>query len=116
MEGLLLGAGAVTVLAGLGLVSLPLYGTKPQAQEERRTHALGLEQRVAALEKKLAHVTCSGNNLFITGANLHICNGKNATETVNGLGNLIVSYHEQRNPELGAKGGLFIGKVRIRSS
>ena len=38
-----------------------------------------------------------GNELFITGANLHLLNGMGATQTTNGLGNLIVGYQALRN-------------------
>jgi hypothetical protein len=55
-----------------------------------------LKGRLAALETKLAHVTVSGNDLFINGANLHLTNGTGATETANGLGNLIIGYNELR--------------------
>lgn len=40
--------------------------------------------------------TRDGNELYLTGANLHIRNGLNATDaTPNGLGNLIVGYNGQ---------------------
>jgi hypothetical protein len=51
-----------------------------------------LEQRVAALEDLLVHFTRTGNDVFITGANLHLVNGLQDTSTANGLGNLIVGY------------------------
>jgi hypothetical protein len=35
-----------------------------------------------------------GTDVFITGANLNIRNGAGATDTTNGLGNLIVGYNE----------------------
>jgi hypothetical protein len=53
-----------------------------------------LEQRVAALETLLIHFSRDSNNVFVTGANLHIVNGLGATTTTNGLGNLIVGYNE----------------------
>src|SRR4030095_1218064 len=58
----------------------------------------GLPARVAALEDKLAAVTfdATANELVITGANLRIVNGLGATDTTNGLGNLIVGYNEER--------------------
>ena len=55
-----------------------------------------LETRVAALEGLLAHFTRNGNDIYIDGANLHIRNKMDATETTNGLGNLIVGYNEER--------------------
>jgi hypothetical protein len=101
----------------LGLVGLPWYGVKTQAQapeeveaqeaEEVEAQALTLAQRVAALESKLRFVTRSGRNMFITGANLHIRNGMGSTDCTdaqgnpipncpNGRGNLIVGYNEPR--------------------
>jgi hypothetical protein len=68
----------------------------------------GLAQRVAALEDLLKHFSREGNEVFITGANLHIVNGLGSTDCTdeegeeipdcpNGLGNLIVGYNELRN-------------------
>ena len=75
----------------LGLVSLPLPSGTAQSPAEPP-----LAQRVAALEQKLQSVTVGENELVITGVNLRIVNGLGATPTVNGLGNLIVGYNEER--------------------
>jgi hypothetical protein len=68
----------------------------------------GLAQRVAALEDLLKHFSREGNEVFITGANLHLVNGLGSTDCFNeeqdqeipdcpnGLGNLIVGYNEPR--------------------
>jgi hypothetical protein len=79
----------------LSLYSLPLASGK--AQEESAAKPPKLEQRVAALEYKLAHVEGGENEVVISGANLRIVNGLGATNTTNGLGNLIVGYNELRN-------------------
>jgi hypothetical protein len=60
----------------------------------------GLAQRVAALEDLLKHFSREKNEIFLTGANLHIVNGLGQTacgteeepipDCPNGLGNLIV--------------------------
>jgi DNA repair exonuclease SbcCD ATPase subunit len=56
----------------------------------------GLAQRVAALEQLLEPLSREQNEIFITGANLHIVNGLGQTDCgpvpdcPNGLGNLIV--------------------------
>jgi hypothetical protein len=71
------------------------------AQEDTRGGQRGLAQRVAALEQLLKHFSRRGNQVFITGANLHIVNGLEATDTTNGLGNLIVGYNEPRGEEEG---------------
>jgi hypothetical protein len=87
-------AGGLLVLAVLTW-ALP-EGT---AQEQ------GLPQRVAALEELLKHFSRKGNEVFITGANLHIRNGLGSTDCFdeqvneipdcpNALGNLIVGYNE----------------------
>src|SRR5438876_274094 len=91
-----------------GLLLLPLREGVPQSTLEQRVTAL--ETKVAALENKTAHFSRSGNNVFITGANLHIRSGQGATNgypqdpvsmdpavtRTNGLGNLIVGYNELR--------------------
>jgi hypothetical protein len=58
----------------------------------------GMAERMATLEKKLAAMDFDepANEVVITGANLRIVNGLGSTETMNGLGNLIVGYNETR--------------------
>ncbi|MGB3714179.1 MAG: hypothetical protein WA996_07095 [Candidatus Promineifilaceae bacterium] len=56
-----------------------------------------LENRVIALENLLAHFSRSGDEIHITGANLHVVNGLDDTETTNGLGNIIIGYNELRS-------------------
>jgi len=60
---------------------------------------LSLPDRFAALEHKLVPLTfdAATNEVVITGANLRLQNGMGSTETTNGLGNLIVGYHEPRD-------------------
>ena len=54
-----------------------------------------LTNRLVALEAKLAHVSVSGNDITISGANLFVNSGSGTTDgAVNGLGNLIVGYNE----------------------
>jgi hypothetical protein len=64
-----------------------------------------LAHRAAALEDRLKHVTRVGNEVFITGANLHLRNGLGQTDCTdnqgnlvpdcpNSLGNLIVGYND----------------------
>ncbi len=54
-----------------------------------------LQAQVAALQGLLQHFSRSGNELYISGANLNIRSGSGTTNgTVNGLGNLIVGYNE----------------------
>ena len=58
-----------------------------------------LQTRIEDLEKILAKVSVSsdGNQIYVTGANLHLRSGSGATAgVVNGLGNLIVGYDETR--------------------
>src|SRR5215831_3661523 len=81
----------------VGLLALPLSSVTAQVGQS-------LEQRVEQLEYKLAHVTSGPDDITISGANLHIVNGLGATNTRNGLGNLIVGYNEHRQPI-----GLFCG-------
>jgi hypothetical protein len=71
-----------------------------------------LEERLAALEDKLAAFTFddANNEVVISGANLRIVNGLGSTSCTdaqgnpipncpNGLGNLIVGYNEERAPD-----------------
>ena len=66
--------------------------SKNAALEEK---AAALENRIAAIEALLKNVTRNGNDIYVTGANLHIRNGNGGTGTTpNGLGNLIIGYNE----------------------
>lgn len=52
---------------------------------------------VAPVADKLVHFSRSGNEVYITGANLNIRNGTGYSyQMINGLGNLIVGYNELR--------------------
>src|SRR5262249_12829054 len=75
------------------VASLPLPWST--AQEESSEYR-GMRKRLAALEYKLQYISGGPNEVVITGANLRIVNGLGATETTNGLGNLIVGYNEPR--------------------
>ena len=95
-------------LALLTVFSLPLTlgatqderrGVKPT--DDQKEILKGLLQRFLAVERKLEHLTSvlgpeGFPELVITGANLRIVNGLGSTDTVNGLGNLIVGYNEPR--------------------
>ncbi len=61
------------------------------------TTIAALEARISALESLLTHFSRSNNEVTISGANVHIVNGTGTTYgSVNGLGNLIVGYNEER--------------------
>jgi trimeric autotransporter adhesin len=81
----------------LGLVILPLVGGTAQ---EQSAYERALVRRLAALEYKLQYITGGANEVVITGANLRIVNGLGATDTTNGLGNLIVGYNELRGGDV----------------
>jgi hypothetical protein len=103
------GAGLILMAGTIVNVWLP----PASAQGEQR----GLEQRVTALEGQvsalttqlnsqageiaalqylLAHFSRDGDQMSISGANLHITNGLGTTDSSNGLGNLTVGYNELR--------------------
>ena len=65
-----------------------------QAQEEIAT----LRKEMDVILNLLANISRSGDNIYITGANLHIRSGSGSTSgTINGRGNLIVGYDEARS-------------------
>ena len=55
-----------------------------------------LQDRIAALESLLTHFSLDGDDITISGANLHVVNGLNDTGTANSLGNVIIGYNELR--------------------
>ena len=99
-RGLACGLVGLTVLAWMLPAVIAQEDTADKGQK-------GLAQRVAALEQLLKHVSREKNEIFITGANLHIVNGLGSTncgpefepipDCPNGLGDLIVGYNELRN-------------------
>jgi hypothetical protein len=99
-------AGGLLVLAVLTWALPAVIAQEEASQGGQR----GLARRVAALEQLLKHFSRDGNEIFITGANLHIRNGLDSTDCTdeqgepipdcpNGLGNLIVGYNEPRPPD-----------------
>jgi hypothetical protein len=56
-------------------------------------HSPDLSSEVADLQGLLVHFSREGDEITIAGANLNVVNGLGATETTNGLGNLIVGYN-----------------------
>ena len=95
--------GSVLVLALVSL--LQPWGLAAQAPGEdlERTlwQVVNLWGRVGDLERKLTHVTSATGagglpEVVVTGANLRLVNGRRATATTNGLGNLLVGYNEPR--------------------
>ncbi len=56
-----------------------------------------LEDDVDDLEDLLMHFGRDGDDVFIEGANLHVTNGLGSTDTINGLGNIIIGYNEERD-------------------
>jgi hypothetical protein len=96
----------VVVLAGL---TWALPAVVAQEEEAQGKGPKGLAQRVVALEQLLNHFAREKNDIFITGANLHIVNRLGSTDRTdeadnpipdcpNGLGNLIAGYNDPREP------------------
>lgn len=79
-----------------------------------------LKDRISVLESLLIHVSRNGNEIFITGANLHVVNGTAATAGLpNGLGNVIIGYNELRGDGTDNRTGshmLLLGKKNNYSS
>lgn len=106
----------LVLVAAAALTGLPLYFAfahpgdgKPFQQLQRQidelTQRVGVleaarsdqNDRIAALESLLMHFRRDGNDVTISGANLHVDNGAGRTDMQNGLGNVIVGYNEPRS-------------------
>jgi hypothetical protein len=83
-----------------GVVVLSLLSLALPSGKAADTQPRGMVERMAIMEKKLAAMDFddAANEVVISGANLRIVNGLGATDTTNGLGNLIVGYNESRVP------------------
>jgi len=76
-----------------------------------------LEERVAALEALLDHVSVVGNNLRITGQNLQVVSGAGATYSpTNGTGNIIIGYNEDDDDDRSGSHNLVIGSFHSYSA
>jgi hypothetical protein len=101
-------ASGVLVLALLSW-ALPVGIAQEESVTQGEKEKKGLEQRVAALESLLKHFSRQGNEVTMTGANLHLVNGLGSTDCSdeqgeipncpNELGNLIVGYNESRGQD-----------------
>lgn len=61
------------------------------------TEQQDMEQRLSALEQLLAPLSKNGDELYLTGVNLHVVNGTGRTDAPpNGKGNIIIGYNELR--------------------
>lgn len=91
-------------VGGKPVTSLPVPQLDSDAATKAYVDALNsqitaLNSRITALESLLEHFTRAGDNVYVTGANLHIRNGLGGTiQDPNGVGNLIVGYNEERSP------------------
>ncbi|MBD3239746.1 MAG: hypothetical protein GF331_04115, partial [Chitinivibrionales bacterium] len=75
--------------------------------------------RLAALEDLFMHFSRNGNDVYVTGANLHIRSGSGETDgALNGRGNLIVGYNEERKSGSDRSGShnLVVGRLHDYSS
>src|SRR5439155_13483591 len=62
----------------------------------RQAAETALADQLKPLAEKLAPISRAVNELVISGVNMRIVNGTGNTETMNGLGNLIVGYNVSR--------------------
>lgn len=92
---------SVSVAAQNKVVVIPLFGDEQSDIE-------ALKARIASLEAKLAYLSIEsgavnglpGPHVIFTGANVHIRSGSDSTDdngALEGLGNLIVGYNEERS-------------------
>lgn len=83
-----------------GVPNLFTAGETVNAEQMNQNFA-NLETRVAELEAKLASVSVETVNgqptVRFTGVNLQLVNGQGSTESVNGVGNIMVGYDEGRS-------------------
>ena len=114
--------GSWLLIGTVGSFSLQTHAAAPPSKPALEARVAALESQVAALivtvqglqrtvedqtaqveslQSLLQHFTRVDNDVFITGANLHIRNGTGQTwgeseyqPTANGLGNLVVGYNE----------------------
>jgi hypothetical protein len=98
-----MGKGTVRVLVlWLGVMLMAFFpgvGCAPLFYTKAEVDALinNLQSQITAHQNLLQGVTRSSNDIYITGANLHIRSGSGTTDgAVNGNGNLIIGYNELR--------------------
>jgi hypothetical protein len=75
-----------------------------------------LSARVTALESLLAGFSRDGHTLLMSGLNLQLVNGMGQTETLNGLGNLILGYNVDNGDTRTGSHDLVIGDAHTYTS
>ena len=93
---------AAAVLSGWGGRASADPSGRPfrELQEEITTlqgQVATLQSQVTALQNVTQFFSVQGNDVFLTGANLHVVNGTGSTATANAFGNVIIGYNELRN-------------------
>lgn len=81
--------------------------------EKFRERIAQLEAKVEALEAKLQYLYVeegvinglAGPHVIVEGANLHVQNGSGLTDSINGLGNLLVGYNESASADEANRSG-----------
>jgi hypothetical protein len=99
------GVAAVVIVSGILLFQAQPASAQGGGGNPLAARVAALETAVAALQAKTQYVSVEGHEMTITGANLHVVNGMGGTETVNGLGNLIVGYNEAHGGGLDVRTG-----------
>ncbi|MFN3648897.1 MAG: hypothetical protein ACK47B_04875 [Armatimonadota bacterium] len=95
-------SGLQTALAGetthRELADAALRGDLEAEAAAREGGDAALQAGLTPVQQKLARVVVrnGGDDLYLIGANLHVVNGLESTDSTNGLGNLIVGYNELR--------------------
>ena len=96
------------------------HDTRYYTQAEVDAIVSSLQAQIDALTDLTQHLSRSGDDLYVAGANLHIVDGSGDTSgTVNGLGNLIVGYNELRGNGTDDRTGshnLIVGSAQSYSS
>ena len=87
----------------LGVSTFFLMGftfSSPDFQAGQIISASEVNAKFAELESLLQHFERQGNDIIITGANLHVRSGSGSTSAApNGLGNVIIGYNEMRTDD-----------------
>lgn len=93
---------ALAVLAIAGAVA---WSTLPEARAQFGLTLVGLDSRLKAIEAKTRPISLDGNNLWISGVNVHVVDGTNNTLSDSGRGNLIIRYNVTRGGRADVRSG-----------
>jgi hypothetical protein len=96
-------------VAFMGAVGAFVLGLSPEARAQYNISLTNLHNRLMVVEGRTRYISVIGSDTYFDSTNVHIRNGVGATNTTNGMGNLIISYNEDLGSDRWGSHNLVVG-------